>query len=47
VSSSCIPYGAAGVILTTDQGKERHATRDTLRALNDTYEVSHSAHALQ
>ena len=38
MSSAAIPYGAAGVVVTTEKGKERHAVRDTIRNLNDTYE---------
>ena len=38
VSSAAIPYGSAGVVVTCDQGKERNASRDLVRNLNDAYE---------
>jgi len=38
VSSAAIPYGSSGVVVTCDQGKERNASRDLVRNLNEAYE---------
>ena len=38
MSSAAIPYGSSGVVVTCDQGKERNASRDLVRNLNEAYE---------
>ncbi|EEH51523.1 uncharacterized protein MICPUCDRAFT_54503 [Micromonas pusilla CCMP1545] len=39
VSNAAIPYGAAGVVVTCDKGKEKHAVRDVIRYVNESYET--------
>jgi hypothetical protein len=39
VSNAAIPYGAAGVVVTCDKGKEKHAVRDVIRYMNESYET--------
>ena len=45
ISSACVPYGSAGVVVTSDQGKERHACRDVIRHLEDAYVARFPAEA--